>query len=196
MPIQAVCEGGVKRQIIAPVTKRSGSRKSSNSRGTQFCCDILSVSSDGKVQVSGWAVSESDVLGIGVEFDGALIGAAKIGLPRPDVGNRFPRIPSARKSGFNFSHDLGAETEGEHELTFRVRDGNGGEQEIPFPVRAQAVEQGDDAAEDIAPEGIRFDLDLPSLTGQQARDPVRTTLSIAGWAVAPPPGRRRRRFPQ
>ena len=181
--IQAVCQGGLKRQIIAPVTKRSGSRRSSNFRGTQFCCDIASVDSQGKILVSGWAVAESDVVGVGIELDGALIGEAKIGLPRPDVGNRFPRIASARKAGFQFSHALGIELKGEHTLTVRVREGSGSEQEIPLPVRTQAVEHADYPVQ-ATTEGIRFDLDLPLLSGEKARDPVRTTLSIVGWALA------------
>jgi len=182
--IQAVCEGGVKRQIIAPVTKRSVTRKTSTLAGTQFCCDIASLDSRGRIMVSGWAVAESGVVGIGIELDGVPIGDAKAGLPRPDVGNRFPRIASARNAGFRFSHELGVEIEGEHSLTFRVRDGAGEEQTIPLPVYAKVIAEDTESVAEPVTTGIRFDLDQPLLAGDKARDPVRTTLTVAGWAVA------------
>jgi len=181
--VQALCEGGVKRQIMAPVTRRSRGRKASDVGGTQFCCDVASVDSRGNVLASGWAIAESGVVGIGIDLDGALLGDAKIGLARPDVGNRFPRVPSARNAGFQFSHELGVALDGEHTLTFRVRDGSGAEQEIPLPVQAQEVAQDLFSLETTATEVIRFSIDRPALSGEQARDPIRTTLNIEGWAT-------------
>ena len=114
---------------------------------------------------------------------GSKHGDAKIGLARPDVGNRFPRIPSARNAGFQFSHELGVALDGEHTLAFRVRDGNGAEQEIPLPVQAQEVAQDLPSVETMATEGIRFGIDRPGLSGGQAREPIRTMLNIEGWAI-------------
>jgi hypothetical protein len=183
--VQALCQGGLTRQILAPVGRRSGARRSSQIGGTQFCCDIVSLSSRGQALASGWAVAESGVASILVELDGVPIGEAKTGLARPDVGNRFPRVPSARQAGFHFSHETGVAFEGEHVLTFRVRSVNGEEETIPLPVQAQEAPREDESRDPGGSARIRFDLDAPALAGDAARDPVRAILRVAGWAVSP-----------
>lgn len=183
--VQAACEGGLRRQIMSPVDRRLATRTASvNAGGVHICCDVISVTSRGLVSVSGWAVVESGIVGLTIEFDGASIGAAMIGLARPDVGNRFPRVPSARHSGFSFNGTVSAPPEGEHLLTLRFRGGDGEEREIPLPVHVLPPDQDDIVHSEIVSSGIHFDFDAPVLSGDRARDAIGTTLTIRGWAVS------------
>jgi ADP-heptose:LPS heptosyltransferase/GT2 family glycosyltransferase len=185
--LQAICERGLKRQVITPVERSAAARLSAGGpTGTQFCCDIATINPRGSVTLSGWAVAESGIAAIDVECDGNMIGAAKIGLARPDVGNRFPRIAAARNAGFHFKHALDPSGEAPPALLVRVRDGNGAEQEIVLQLQPEEASWIDPALpHDLAPTSIRYDLDQPVLEAETARDPVRTTLTVSGWAVAP-----------
>ena len=184
--VQAVCAGGLRRHILVPVERKQSRRRGSQAvTGANFCLDSASVNTAGRVAVSGWAVSEFGVTDIVVEFDGKSIGSAQTKLPRPDVGNRFPRIASARHAGFHFTHDLGFEISGEHLLNLRMHEGNGETRDILLPVQAEAAASAAVQREEAPASGIKSDLDLPILSGDHARDPVRTALTVTGWAIAP-----------
>ena len=184
--VQAICAGGVRRHILVPVERSQIRRRSSNAvAGANFCLDTAVVNTLGRVSVSGWAVSEFGVTDIVVELDGVSIGSAQTGLPRPDVGNRFPRIASARNAGFRFTQELGCEMSGEHLLNLRMHEGNGETRDILLPVQAEAGIAEAVLRDDTPASAIKSDLDLPILSGDHARDPVRTALTITGWAIAP-----------
>ncbi len=65
-------------------------------------CDAALLRPDGTVLVAGWAVGEGGVAGVDLLLDGVPLGEARCVLSRPDVGNRFPRLPGAATAGFRF----------------------------------------------------------------------------------------------
>ena len=76
-------------------TSRRGKR-----RAISVHCDEKMLSTNGDLFVSGWAVCAVGIATIGVRLDGEVVGNAELGLPRPDVGERYPGVPQASNSGF------------------------------------------------------------------------------------------------
>ena len=183
--VQAICAGGIRRHVLVPVEISQAKRRNpAMARNGNFCLDIATVSTAGRVVVAGWAVSEFGINDLVVELDGRPIGSAKTGLPRPDVGNRFPRIASARLAGFHFMHETNAALAGEHLITLRMFEGNGEERSILLPVEAESPQAKVAPSAEPTAARIKYDLDQPILSGDHARDPVRTALTVAGWAIA------------
>ncbi|MBV9735716.1 MAG: glycosyltransferase [Acidisphaera sp.] len=186
--VKAVCEGGVTRQIIRPLEVPVTSQEVHAGDGSiHVCCDSFSLRPDGAMAVAGWAVSESGITALTVELDGTPVGEAEIGRSRPDVGNRFPRIPSARRAGFRFSRSVERRLEGEHRVLVRVQNGAGEQREVPLSLLVEDRRRAEPSVEDLiraAAADLRFDIDRPALNGDEAAEPVRGLLTISGWAVA------------
>jgi ADP-heptose:LPS heptosyltransferase/GT2 family glycosyltransferase len=81
----------------------------------------------GLLELRGWALARAGVDSISVLLDGAKLGAAELGLRRPDVQAAHAGQPDALHSGFGFSASLRAVPNGEHELRLVVRDRAGAE---------------------------------------------------------------------
>ena len=187
--VRAACAGGIRRQIMVPLEVASTQPEavSGDVGSIQICCDNAAIRADGAISVAGWAVSSAGITTIGVELDGTPIGEAEIGRARPDVGNRFPRMPGARNSGFRFARTLERPIEGEHLLRLVVRDGEGETRTVPLPLHVEAAARSQPELRELvraAAGEIRFDIDTPALSGERAAEPVRGLLTIGGWAVA------------
>lgn len=70
---------------------------------TQAVIDTAEIDEDGKLSVTGWAVAPRPIASVKVFADGALLGIARHGLARPDVGSALRGSPGAATSGFAFS---------------------------------------------------------------------------------------------
>ena len=98
-------------------------------------CDQILVRSGGQVSVDGWAVTSAPTRRISVLLDGKELGDAELGIERPDVGNRFPKLAHARKAGFTF-RCIGPEISGgEHLVVLRLL-ADATSVDIPLPVLA------------------------------------------------------------
>ena len=181
--IQARCDGGVRRQILVPVEMPASHGKVTVQEGAiDVCIDSYALGTDGRLAVQGWAVSAAGISTVEVSLDGETLGQAESGQSRPDVGNRFPRIPSARLGGFRFACQLSEPPSGQHLLVVQVRNGHGEERSVHLPLQAEAV--ADSPGDGSMAEAVRFDIDTPALTGDHASEPIRGLLTIGGWAVA------------
>src|SRR5205085_1137537 len=123
---------------------------------------------------------------VSVALDGQEIGEAEIGLGRPDVGNRFPRISTARQSGFKFVRRLEQALYGEHLLTVTVQACQGSEKQVQLPLQVTRTPAGELEVGDLLgnPDDIRFEIDCPHLDGDRVAEPLRGVLTVSGWAVA------------
>ncbi len=161
-------------------------------RAIKLFCDEATLGTDGVLDVIGWAVSGVGVTGVSVLLDGAPVGDATLGLPRPDVGEAFPAIPSARFAGFRLTAQaLGAASAG-HEVTIRARNGLDDQTEQRQTVTAQDIlrdapadadEQagGQPARPDAA--AFKFQLDNPALVDGIVTQPITGRLTIEGWVL-------------
>ncbi len=181
--------GGISREAIATLEMPAVVRRAAARPGElHLHCDEVRLTEDGAISLSGWAVGAAGVAEIAVELDGAVVGLAETGRDRPDVGNHFPQIPSARSAGFRFAGAAGRRVSGEQILRVIARGLDGSETSALLPVLtmpdADAPRVGADGG-----HGIRFYLDTPHLVqgadGSVARDTVSGFLSVAGWALSP-----------
>ncbi|HTY95031.1 MAG TPA: hypothetical protein VMC02_14150, partial [Steroidobacteraceae bacterium] len=147
--------------------------------------DIVQVRTSGQVFIKGWAVAAAATERLTVLLDGIDLGAAKIGIERPDVGNHFPQLAHARHSGFVFQGKVPEISAGEHLLVLRLL-ADGVETEVLLPVLATPGGEAEVAA-DAVPEsganGPRLSIDLPILVDGAVATPIRSNLEIAGWAL-------------
>jgi ADP-heptose:LPS heptosyltransferase/GT2 family glycosyltransferase len=182
--VQAITSDGARRHLIMPVDRPSQSAGvEGGASESPFCCDVASVDAEGQVILSGWAISADGIVSIGVEHAGQPVGEANIGLARPDVGNRYPRIPGSRNSGFHFSYDMERPPESGETITLRVRHGEGAEQAYDIPLQLRTGVWAEQAPGLAA--SIRFNIDEPVLQGDHARDVVGAMFTVTGWAIAP-----------
>jgi ADP-heptose:LPS heptosyltransferase/GT2 family glycosyltransferase len=137
---------------------------------------------DGGWAVSGWAVCRAGIGAVTLALDDGAAVSAEIGLSRPDIGNRFPRIPSARQSGFAFRGRLPAAGPAPLVLHVRIRSAKGQEHELQHRLAAEPAD-AHGVGRDLA-NRIKFFIDSPDLTAPMASRPVRSALSVQGWAIA------------
>ncbi|NOZ79898.1 MAG: methyltransferase domain-containing protein [Acidobacteria bacterium] len=78
----------------------------------------------GDFEVTGWALDR--VVRIEVLADGSTsLGEAALGLPRPDVGPKFPRYPEADRCGYRLHVSTGVLAAGKHTLQVIATDSAG-----------------------------------------------------------------------
>ena len=151
--------------------------------------DMAALSDDGRLLVSGWAVSAVGIARVEVRLDGEAVGNAELALPRADVADAHPSIPMARYSGFHFARQLPGPLSGTHELS--VTAVNGLDDVRRETERVEAVPAKDAAAQvaAAAPAGsrtaFRLEVDMPEVIGGAVAHPVAGMLTIQGWALAP-----------
>ncbi len=187
--VTARMTGGITRQATETLRLAAPIRRVASADATvHFHCDEVTLTEAGDVAIKGWSFCASGLAGIAVELDGETIGEALIGRERPDVGNAYPAIPSARVAGFQFSGRTKGEISGEQVLRVIVTGKGGEARVVMLPVLASPVMTVASAGQDGG-NGIRFYLDTPQIapgqTGNFASEKVRGFMSLAGWALAP-----------
>lgn len=161
-------------------------------RDINMYCDLVLLTADGQLTVSGWAVSGGGVAHIHVYLDDTLVGAAVHGRDRPDVGLEYPELTAAGQSGFLFERRVADTAAGEPVVRVVVRSGEGLERSETIPVEAILPARGVDhppAAQEQAPapgdpQAFRFEMDSPRITGNAVPDPITGRLTIEGWVLA------------
>jgi ADP-heptose:LPS heptosyltransferase/GT2 family glycosyltransferase len=141
---------------------------------------------DGSWTVSGWAFGRAGVGAVTLALDDGAAVSAEIGLSRPDIGNRFPRIPGARQSGFAFRGRLPEAGPAPLALHIRVTTADGREHRLRHPLAAEPADAYGVAygvGRDLA-NRIKFLVESPNPATPMASRPVRSALSVQGWAVA------------
>jgi ADP-heptose:LPS heptosyltransferase/GT2 family glycosyltransferase len=185
---RALARGGISREVTLDADAVNVAAVAPDEVSTiRVQCDEISFTTNGELKISGWAVGPASLDVIQVALDGVVVGKALIGLSRPDVGNQFPALPHARVSGYAFLGKTDGSWVGEHLVELLVRDARGGTFTAPLPVRAVAGRSPPPAAaepESIQSE-IRLFVDTPNLNNGRAVEPLRGSLSINGWSLAP-----------
>jgi ADP-heptose:LPS heptosyltransferase/GT2 family glycosyltransferase len=181
--------GGVTRSASRPLTLPSLIRRRNQASGEFFHhCEKTLLTADGHVRVDGWAACSDVIKDIEIHLDQTLLGLARLGQPRPDVGNFYPSIPSARTSGFYFDMRLDeGEWAGEHVFTLLMRSEADTSHQAIFPVLvAERSASSDNSDGDHAAlnDTIRFNIDEPKIKDGLAVDKVTGALTVIGWALA------------
>lgn len=85
-------------------------------------------------QISGWAVSDQEIVSVEALIDGASLGQVPYGGTRMDVATAFPDYPDAERSGWAMKWNYALHDEGEHLLTvvFTERDGTETRHDVVF----------------------------------------------------------------
>jgi ADP-heptose:LPS heptosyltransferase/GT2 family glycosyltransferase len=187
--VEAIASTGISREVVLPIDLIARAKRAAPPRETSINVfnDAIELSTDGWLVAEGWALCPSETQEIIVELNGIPVGSAEIGRDRPDVGNLFPAMPHARRSGFAFRQLTLPVSEGEHMIVLRVRDIDGAEAEIPLPVLARPASERLVVVEGTHSTGsdlLKFNIDLPLTVAGAMANPVRGNLEIAGWAVA------------
>ncbi|MGO8737835.1 glycosyltransferase family 9 protein [Rhodoblastus sp.] len=160
-------------------------RKQHNEREFHHFFERSLLSTGGSLKVEGWIASAEKIATINLLADGKSIGRAKYGLPRPDVGNYFPSIRSARDAGFSFEKELGGSWSGEHLITLVVETAQGSTHALALPLLAQAAEAaGASEKAGAGSDQMRFHLDVPAVSDGVATETARGMFSVGGWAIA------------
>jgi ADP-heptose:LPS heptosyltransferase/GT2 family glycosyltransferase len=180
--LRATSVSGQRRHIIAPLDGAATPARLLARRGWQICCDHLSITGDGSVAVVGWAFGASDLQAVTVALDGVPIGAAETGLARPDIGNRFPHLPVARRSGFRFAARLDGTVARSKTMTLDLRGSDGSRETVALPVPAEPPTVADHVQ--AAGKSITFVIDSPTVMGGRATAPALAMLTLTGWAIA------------
>lgn len=79
---------------------------------------------EGVVPFTGWALDFEGVDRVQIFVDGAPVGDALYGLPRPGISAAFPGFPDSLLPGWSFSLDTTTLEDGNHQLQVIVTDDN------------------------------------------------------------------------
>lgn len=182
--VRSRSEAGVSREvrrsveIIAPVSPQVLDEVH------RFECDAVSLSSAGDLAIKGWAASSSDIKHILVKLDDHELGYLERGIDRPDVGNQFPSLPQARRSGFDFAARVApGRLKDEHLIRFEMALADGSIRHYRQAVATQAVERVSAAPVASSP-AILLHLDVPAVADGRALKEISSGLSLSGWALA------------
>jgi len=80
---------------------------------------------DSVFPVTGWALDDGMVTSVEILIDGEVAGNAELGMPRPDVHNRYPDAPNSATAGFVRMFNTSTLTNGVHTLAVRIWDDQG-----------------------------------------------------------------------
>lgn len=184
LTVRAAALTGIVRELVRPVDLPDvRERGPAPEAAARYHCDQLALTAGGSVSVSGWVVCPSPTALIEVLLDGKKLGDAACGIERADVGNLFPSLAHARRSGFAATARCDGGLAGEHLIALRVTCTDGRVEEIVLPVPAIAVEDAPLAAA-VATAALELTLDTPTVVDGTMATPVRGNLEISGWALA------------
>jgi uncharacterized protein YkwD len=79
-------------------------------------------------QISGWAVSDIEIVSVEAFIDGISLGKVPYGGTRMDVAAAFPQHPNSEFSGWAMKWNYSLLDSGEHEVTIVVTDAQGAQQ--------------------------------------------------------------------
>ncbi len=132
LTVRATARTGITREEKAPLLLPELTRgRSAPQRAFHYHCDEVTLTTDGTVVVTGWAVCASPTAAIKVLLNGEAVGEAERGgAERADVGNMLPNFPHARQPAFAFEGDAGKPLRG----AFQCR--------IAYRRRSRCVRQG------------------------------------------------------
>jgi ADP-heptose:LPS heptosyltransferase/GT2 family glycosyltransferase len=157
-------------------------------RALTLHCDEVFLSTNGELLVSGWAVCATGVSEVAVCLNDELVGFAELGLPRPDVGDKYLEIPQARYSGFRLTRQLADPPQpGAHEVGLLARNGLDDMRALAVAVTVTSPDAAiilPASATPLSQPEFRFQLDNPVVIGGALPDPVVGRLVIEGWALA------------
>ncbi len=175
---------GHRRQVIAPLLRAGEASQWLRADAVTLCCETARLEAGRIFHVSGWAVGDVATRAIEVMDGETSLGLAEIGLERPDIGNRFPRLPGARQAGFRFSGRL---RRGTQTLALRRIDEAGAETRLrlPVPGAARPGRDGDAAGGAGAPVAPMLMVETPAARAAGLVAEWRGTLSVTGWALVP-----------
>jgi O-antigen biosynthesis protein len=150
-------------------------------------CDTATLTLDGELLVSGWAVCATGVGEIGIRLDDDLVREAELGLPRPDVAAEHPGVTQARHSGFLLQTRVDPPAPGQHRVVIVIRNGLDDIRELTVEVTAAVAPVGTVFLEpeaSLSGNDFRFQIDSPTVIGGSVAHPVSGRLLIEGWALA------------
>ncbi len=78
-------------------------------------------------QISGWAVSDVEIVSVEALIDGVSLGLVPYGGTRQDVAAQFPEFPDSEFSGWSMKWNYSLLEPGEHVVTIIVTDLQGGQ---------------------------------------------------------------------
>ncbi|MGE5271083.1 MAG: glycosyltransferase family 9 protein, partial [Thiohalocapsa sp.] len=148
--------------------------------GFRHHVDVATLTTDGRLTLSGWTLAAAPAAAIAVVLDGEPVGEALLGIASPELGNLFPMLPHARQCGFAFAATAGR-TVGEHTVSLKVMGADGRSDEVAIPLAARQPSRGGILRQD---PDRKLHVDAPLVIGGAAATPVRGNLQIAGWALA------------
>jgi hypothetical protein len=92
----------------------------------------------GKVEVTGWALSEGGIASVSVYIDGSFVTDCILGQARPDVSKVYPSIPEGALSGWTATFDSANFTASWHNLTIQAKSKSGATRDLAsLPVLVQ-----------------------------------------------------------
>ena len=150
-------------------------------------CDEAMLGTNGDLLISGWAVCAAGITAVSVRLDDVMVGNAELGLPRPDVGERYPDVPRSHHSGFRLRLPTGLTASGDHQIGIRVHNGLDNIEDLGIVVTAidhTAAGSGANLNSPADRQEFRFSLDHPVVIEGAVPQPVNGRLAIEGWAVA------------
>ncbi len=182
--IRATARAGVNGEAAAPVQiPRLSARPAIAATAFQIHLDEAALSISGRLVVRGWILGGAPSESIVVLLDDDEIGRAELGLPRPDIGNRFPTLAHVREPGFALDARLPRPIAGQHLVTVRVclEDGQIGDEQVSLAARVARDSRNSGITAD---EDRKLQVDSPLLVDGAIEAPVRGNLEISGWAMA------------
>ena len=156
-------------------------------RSIHMAVDATSLTQDGQLAVTGWALSPVGIARVEVRLDGLLVGEAELALPRQDVAEVHAGIPMARYAGFHFAATSAEPVSGLHEVTATAVNGLDDEHSEVAPVEVTCVPQASapHAPANAANGGFRLEVDTPTVVDGTVTRVIFGMLTIEGWALAP-----------
>ena len=184
--VKAKAASGISREIRTSLLIHAPLHTQSTGEVHRLECDAAMLTTLGDLTLKGWAASSQEIDHVAVKLDDMLLGRLERGLERPDVGNSFPSLPQARRSGFAFSARVAPERlKAEHILRFEMVLKDGSIREFRHAVATQALEfAAADFDADQQPAETLLHLDIPVIVDGKAVKEVTSGLSLSGWALA------------
>jgi len=186
LTIKAQAIGGVEREVTLPIQQRKRAPRREPGEMQRLECDMATLSANGDLAISGWALASAGIDRIRVflrdELLGdELLGEAGYGLDRPDVGNQFPTLMRSHQAGFRFTAKVDP-SQLQSELVFELETVLKDATSRRYPV-AIAVQASRASAAAGVPDPL-FVLDEPRVIDGRVKDILQNGLLINGWAVA------------
>jgi hypothetical protein len=92
----------------------------------------------GKVDVTGWALSEAGIESVSIYVDRVFVADCSTGLPRPDVAKAYANVPESGVAGWTMTLDSTRFSPGWHELTVQARSKDGATRDLAsMPIAVQ-----------------------------------------------------------